>query len=37
MASEHSRLNYYAIARLAGLLGGVGDAFTNRWARQLSG
>lgn len=37
MASEHSRLSYYAIAGLAGLLGGVGDAFINRWARQLSG
>lgn len=37
MSQERARLMFYGVALLAGLVGGVGDVFINRWAKSTAG
>ncbi|MFO0607908.1 MAG: hypothetical protein U0324_32390 [Polyangiales bacterium] len=37
MSLERARLLFYGVALAAGLVGGVGDVFINRWAKGTAG
>lgn len=37
MSLERERLLFYGVALTAGLVGGVGDVFINRWAKNTAG
>lgn len=37
MNGHGARLMFYGIALAAGLVGGVGDVFINRWAKNVAG
>jgi drug/metabolite transporter (DMT)-like permease len=37
MSLDRARLLFYGVALAAGLVGGVGDVFINRWAKNTSG
>ncbi len=37
MSLERARLLFYGVALTAGLVGGVGDVFINRWAKDTAG